>query len=312
MPTVVGVGLACLDVLIRCKEMPSWERGGRIDAFGFDGGGPVGTALVAVQKLGVSAGYLGTVGTDRVARLKLGFLTEYGVDVSRVAVREGPETQVVIVYVDQETGERTFAGVRRDGAGPLPLQVSELDQDYVLSADYLHLDGMNYEAGMQAARWMKEAGKTVVYDGHKTSADQVPDAVRAAIDLVDVLICGEGFGRALTGKSDLYEAGEAALDMGPRIVVQTEGANGSYTVTRDERFHVPAFQVPVVDTTGAGDVFHGAYIVGMTHGWPLRQVAQFATAVSAIKCTGLGGRGPIPSFPQVIAFLAERGIQIEE
>ena len=88
--------------------------------------------------------------------------------------------------------------------------------------------------------------------------------------------------------------------MGPRIVVQTEGANGSYTVTRDERFHVPAFKVPVIDTTGAGDVFHGAYIVGMTHGWALRQVAQFATAVSAIKCTGLGGRGPIPSFDQVI------------
>ena len=312
MPSVVGVGLACLDVLIRLREMPTWEHGGRISAFSFDGGGPVGTALVAVQKLGVSAGYLGTVGTDRVARLKLGFLTEYGVDVSRVAVREGPETQVVIVYVDEDTGERTFAGVGREGAGPLPLQPSELDRDYILAADYLHLDGMNYEAGMQAARWMKEAGKTVIYDGHKTSADSVPQQVRDAIELVDVLICGEGFGRALTGRSDLYEAGEAALDLGPRIVVQTEGARGSYTVTRDERFHVPAFEVPVIDTTGAGDVFHGAYIVGLTHGWQLQQVAQFATAVSAIKCTGLGGRAPIPSFDQVMAFLSERGIKIEE
>jgi len=312
MPTVVGVGLACLDVLIRLKEMPTWERGGRISAFQLDGGGPVGTALVAVQKLGVSAGYVGTVGTDRVARLKLEFLTDYGVDVSRVVVREGPESQVVIVYVEEDTGERTFAGVHSEGLSPQWLQPEELDRDYILSADYVHLDGMHYQAGLQAARWMKEAGKTVVYDGHKTDSDTLPEAVRAAVELVDVLICGEGFARALTGRSDVYEAGEAALDMGPRIVVQTHGAEGSYTVTCEERFHVPAFQVPVVDTTGAGDVFHGAYIVGLTHGWSLREVAQFATAVSAIKCMGLGGRAPIPTFDRVMSFLAERGIRIEE
>lgn len=309
-PVVVGIGLACLDVLIRLKDMPTWESGGRISAFRFDGGGPVGTAIVAVQRLGVEAGYVGTAGTDRVAELKMSFLTEYGVDVSRVVRREGPEGQVVIVYVDEETGERTFAGLQ--GLGMAMLAPEELDRDYILSADYLHLDGFHYEAALQAAKWMKAAGKTVVYDGHKTTADSVPPQVREMISLVDVLICGEGFGYALSGKRDLYEAGEAILGMGPRIVVQTEGARGSYTVSKEERFHTPAFPVDVVDTTGAGDVFHGAYIVGLHHGWGLQQVAQFATAVSAIKCTGLGGRGPIPSFDQVMAFLAERDIQFEE
>jgi sulfofructose kinase len=307
-PTVVGVGLACLDVLIRCKDMPTWETGGRISAFRFDGGGPVGTAIVAVQKLGVEAGYVGTAGTDRVADLKMGFLTEYGVDVSRVVRRDGPEGQVVIVYVDEETGERTFAGLR--GLGMAMLAPEELDRDYLLSADYLHLDGFHFEAALQAARWVKEAGKTVVYDGHKTTADAVPPSVSEIMPLVDVLICGEGFGYALSGKRDLYEAGEAILGMGPRIVVQTLGAEGSVTVSREERFHTPAFAVDVIDTTGAGDVFHGAYIVGLHHGWGLPQVAQFATAVSAIKCTGLGGRGPIPSLDQVMAFLAERDIQL--
>jgi sulfofructose kinase len=307
-PTVVGVGLACLDVLIRCKDMPTWETGGRISAFRFDGGGPVGTAIVAVQKLGVEAGYVGTAGTDRVADLKMGFLTEYGVDVTRVVRRDGPEGQVVIVYVDEETGERTFAGLR--GLGMAMLAPEEVDRDYLLSADYLHLDGFHFEAALHAARWVKEAGKTVVYDGHKTTADAVPPSVSEIMPLVDVLICGEGFGYALSGKRDLYEAGEAILGMGPRIVVQTLGAEGSVTVSREERFHTPAFAVDVIDTTGAGDVFHGAYIVGLHHGWGLPQVAQFATAVSAIKCTGLGGRGPIPSLDQVMAFLAERDIQL--
>lgn len=307
-PTVAGLGLACLDVLIRCKDMPTWETGGRISAFRLDGGGPVGTAMVAVQKLGVEAGYIGVAGNDRAAELKMSFLTEYGVDVSRVVRRESPETQVVIVYVDEETGERTFAGLR--GMGMAPLAPAELDRDYILSADYLHLDGIHHEAAVQAARWMKEAGKPVVYDGHKTSADSAPPQVRETIELVDVLICGEGFGYALSGIRDPYEAGAAILDIGPRIVVQTLGARGSITVTRDEQFATPAFAVDVVDTTGAGDVFHGAYIVGLHHGWPLPQVAQFATAVSAIKCTGLGGRGPSPSLHQVMAFLAERNIHI--
>lgn len=309
-PTVVGVGLACLDVLIRLGDMPTWETGGRISAFRFDGGGPVGTAMVAVQKLGIEAGYVGSAGNDRVADLKMSFLTEYNVDVSHVVRRDSPESQVVIVYVDQETGERTFAGLRNLGMAMLAPE--ELDRDYVLSADFLHLDGFHYEAALQAARWMQEVGKTVIFDGGKTSAKSLPPQMTDAIGLIDVLICGEGFAQALSGKQDLYEAGEAILDMGPRIVVQTLGAEGSVTVTRDERFRTPAFPVDVIDTTGAGDVFHGAYIVGLHHGWPLAQVAQFATAVSAIKCTGLGGRGPIPSYDQVIAFLAERDIYLEE
>ena len=89
-----------------------------------------------------------------------------------------------------------------------------------------------------------------------------------------------------------------------------KGADGSYTVTRDDRFHVPAYPVEVVDTTGAGDVFHGAYIVGMLHGWDLRTVARFSTAVSALKCTRLGGRGPIPTYAQVAAFLREQDVNL--
>ena len=134
--------------------------------------------------------------------------------------------------------------------------------------------------------------------------------MRHLISYVDVLICGSGFVPALTGKADIWEAGEAALDYGPSIVVQTEGADGSYTVTRDERFHLPAFPVKVLDTTGAGDVFHGAYIVGLLQGWNLRQITGFSTAVSAIKCTKLGGRVGVPCFDDAVAFAREHGVAI--
>jgi len=307
---VVGLGLATLDVLVRITEMPTWERsrGTFASGFRFDGGGLVGTAIVAVAKLGLQAGFIGTAGTDEAADLKLRSFVENRVDLSHLVRREGPDDQVMLVWVHGETGERVFTGVR-SGARQ-PILPEELDRDYITSADYLHVDGLLHrEATLQAVRWMKAANKTVVMDGSKTRGP-IWDAHRELVSYVDVLITGEGFARALTGIDDIWHAGRAVLALGPHTFVETVGERGSYTVTADEQFHVPAFQVDVVDTTGAGDVFHGAYIVAMKQGWSPRDCAQFSTAVSAIKCTQLGGRAGIPTFEQTMAFLQEHGIEI--
>jgi sugar/nucleoside kinase (ribokinase family) len=146
-------------------------------------------------------------------------------------------------------------------------------------------------------------------DGSRTDRP-VEEHLRALIPYVDVLITGEGFARGLTGVDDIWQAGAAVLEMGPRVFVETVGDRGSYTITPQERFHTPAFQVDVVDTTGAGDVFHGAYIVGLLHGWRPRQIALFSSAVSAIKCTKLGGRAGVPSLDETLAFLRHRGIDL--
>jgi sulfofructose kinase len=306
---VVGLGLATLDVLLRLRRMPTWdqERGSRISGFRFDGGGLVGTAMVAAAKLGARVGYIGTAGTDDAAELKLRSMVACGVDLSHLVRRQGPEDQVVIVHVHADSGERVFTGLEdwlRE-----PVRAAELDRAYITSADYLHVDGSHAEAALQAAQWMREAGKTVVMDGSKTGRPVGPH-LRALVRYVDVLITGSGFARGLTGIEDIWHAGETVLEMGPRIFVETVGQDGSYTIARHERFHTPAFRVDVVDTTGAGDVFHGAYIVGMLHGWNLCQIAQFASAVSAIKCTQLGGRAGIPSFEATLGFLRERGIDL--
>jgi sulfofructose kinase len=306
---VVGLGLATLDVLIRLKDMPTWDRGTRASGFRFDGGGLVGTAMVAAARLGARAGFIGITGTDTSADLKLRSFVECGVDLSRLVRRDGPETQIVLVYVHEDTGERVFSGVWHGQRQPI--RPEELDREYITAADYLHIDGiLHHEATLLAVQWMQEAGKTVVMDGSKTDSP-VREEYRRLVPYVDVLITGAGFARGLTGIDDIWQAGEAVLEMGPRIFCETVGERGCYTITRDERFHTPAFQVDVVDTTGAGDVFHGAYIVAMTHGWTPRQCAQFSTAVSALKCTRLGGRAGIPTFEQTMAFLRERGIDLD-
>lgn len=310
-PDIIGLGLATLDVLLRVPRMATWDDPASVASFGFDGGGMVGTACCAAARLGASVGFVGTAGDDLSAEMKLRSFVECGVDLSRLVVHPGPEPNVMIVYVDEATGERIFSPLA--GFAKHDVEPEDLDRDYITSAQILHLDEFNRAAALQAARWMREVGKTVCIDCSRTSsAGPVAPDLLELLRLTDVLISGSGFLRCLTGEADVRLAGRRALALGPRLVVETDGANGSTTVTTDGAFHTPAFEVTVADTTGAGDVFHGAYVVALLRGWDPHVSAQFATAVSAIKCTRLGGRVGIPTLGDVVAFLAERGIALPD
>ena len=302
---IVGIGLACLDVLLRCEGGEG--DGLQFSDFHLEGGGPVATALCAAAKLGASTGYVGTAGSDFAGDAKLLSLERYGVDVTHTVRRPGPDRQVIIVRVDASTGERRFTGM--GGFRQDPVRPDELDRDYVTSADCLHLDGMHAEAAHAAAEWMQAAGKPVVYDGGATRGP-VRDETRDLLAHVDVLICGSGFAQALTGLADTADACRAARDSGPQVVVQTEGAGGAFSSTPEGDWHTPAFTVDVVDTTGAGDVFHGAYLVGLLKGWDHRRIAVFATAVSAMKCTHMGGRAGVGTLDETLQFLNDRGVEM--
>ena len=140
---IAGLGLATLDVLVRGAPAAGLSGGRAFDDFLLEGGGPVATAMAAASRLGARTGYVGTAGTDFAGECKVLSLTRYGVDVSCIARRPGTERQVVIVWVDACTGERSFSvlsGMQKD-----PLRVEELDPDYIAGADYLHLDGCHRE-----------------------------------------------------------------------------------------------------------------------------------------------------------------------
>ncbi len=298
---VVGLGLAIVDVVLRIDRMPDWDDPRGLLDFALADGGPAGTACFVASTFGLRTGFVDTVGDDELGEHRRRSLERGGVDTSRLVPREGPEDHVVVVYVDASTGERVFSF--RQGFLSRPLSPAELDREYIESARILHLDGSQAEAALAAARWMKQAGGTVVLDAAATS-HKVLEPARALVAETDILICGSGFAPRLTGEDDIREAGRAALDLGPRVVVQTEGAEGSYTVSRDAEFHTPAFEVDVVDTTGAGDTFHGAYLVGLARGWDLERCASFSSAVAALHCTVLGNRKGIPSMDEVEALMA--------
>jgi sulfofructose kinase len=302
---IVGFGLSTLDVVMVMKDMPNWQYGGWVSQFAFQNGGMAATAIAAAARVGAKAGFIGTIGNDEIADLKRKYLTKYGVDTSRMIKRDAPEGQVSFVYVQDGTGERVFAPNSRFIEGPP--QAHEIDKAYLTSADILHMDGLYLEPSVKAAEMMKEAGKQVAVDlGTSTGMEVVPE-IKRLVELTDILITGAGLSQALTKKTGLKEAMRETLTMGPRLVVETQGTEGCVTVTRDEDFHTPAFPVTAVNTTNAGDVFHGAYYLGLIKGWNLKDTAVFASAASALLCTKVTG-DRIPTYDQVVAFLKERGV----
>ena len=298
---IVGLGMNVLDMLIRLPAMPTWEHTGTPSNVLVDGGGLVATALVTAQKFGLSTAFIGTSGNDQMGDIKHQLLAKYGVNLGHTYVMPYPENQICIVYIDENSGERYFSA--RADFWDHYLDTAQLDHDFITQADYLHIDGYHAEAAEQAAQWMHAAGKQVMFDAGRTSEKKLDDANFRLVNSTDILISGSGYLRALTGIEDIFEAGRKALQMGPRIVVQTEGSAGSYTITAEEEFHHPAFDVDVVDTTGAGDVFHGAYLYGLCQGWNLHHITRFATAASALECRAVGGRIAIPTLQEVEAFL---------
>ena len=305
---IAGLGLTTIDILLRMESMPTWEGGGNMDEIRLDGGGPVGTALVAAARLGASTGFIGTRGNDELGELKIRYLSRDGVDTSQVVVRPHPESQIIVVYVQSGTGERIFKGARN--WVQQNLSPAELDRNYLTRASYLHLDGLDQpETLLTAIDWMHQAGKQVVLDAGKTNGT-VGETMRQIVAGCDYLICGSGFGQALTGETGFYSIGKAALKLGPKVVVQTEGSEGSYTTSADAHFHTPAFPIDPVDTTGAGDVFHGAYLYGLVQGWSLEHIAIFSTAVAALKCRRLGGRVGIPTLHDTMIFLQDHQVDL--
>jgi sugar/nucleoside kinase (ribokinase family) len=305
---LVGLGMATVDILARSARSARsadgdlFAPGTGLEELVLDGGGMACNAMVAAKKLGAPAGFVGTFGGDRLGQFKLQVLRESGVDASRIVQRESPDDQVVVVHIHAGDGERSFYPVALDLRQAL--DPNALDRAYLTQAEYLLVDGAHEEAALRAAQWMHAAGKRVMLDATAAHGPPSP-GMRRLVGACHFLVSSAGFCQALTGMDDLPAAARAALDSGPGVVVQTNGASGSDTFTRGETFHTPAFPVQAVDTTGAGDVFHGAYLVALLEGWDLRTSAEFASAAAALKCLKMGRAG-YPTRAEVFEKMGDR------
>lgn len=297
---VVGLGCACLDFLGIVPHLPDQDDQVWMSDSTQQGGGMVSTALVTLSRLGVSTAFAGKVGDDMAGRAVKEEFDLYGVDSTHFIVETGATTPVSMILVDESTGQRTIMA----GGTTVELSPSEVPAGMIADAKYLHLDTTGRQAALAAAEIARDAGVPVVLDADSLSRPQdIEDLLRAT----DYLIASRVFAEALTGLADPAESAKSLSDYGSSVTGVTLGEEGSYTLAGDRSFHTPAFPVEVVDTTGAGDVFHGAYTFGLLQEWSLEKTAIFSSAVAALSCTRLGGRTGIPDLRSVLGFLRERG-----
>jgi ribokinase len=272
------------------KEVLVWEE---------QGGGPVATALAALSRLGVSCRFYGVTGDDREGAAIRQSLIEEGVDVTGLIKRSNASSQTAFIAIDKSRGTRTIFWKRptRD-----PLRMEELPPDFLNGAQFLLLDGLMKDVSLFAAQQARKAGIPVMLD-----AGRVREGMLELARLCDYVVGSEEFARELGWKDDPGSFRQEVRKHGFGITTITLGGRGSVTFGGDEVISCPAFPVETMDTTGAGDVFHGGYLYGLLQKWPLEDTIRFASAVAAMKCRKLGGRVGIPRLSEVQQFLQERG-----
>ena len=257
--------------------------------------------MVTCAKLGLRAKYIGTVGDDERGRVQLESLQGSNVDLEHVRVRPNCANQSAYIVIDQSTGERTVFWQRPDC---LALQPHEIPAEQIRRARMLHIDGHDTPAVEHAARIARAAGIPVTID-----VDTVYPGFDGVLANVDYLLASSEFPARWTKIDDPHKALLALhKEYGMRVTAMTLGAHGALAL-QDGRFHYsPAFVVNCVDTTGAGDVFHGAFCYAVLQEMPLDEALDFANAMAALNCTAIGARGAIRTAAEARALMgrAER------
>jgi len=302
---IIGIENPVMDFNILTNKMP--EAGGfaRLQEYSWQGGGNVGSALVAAARLGAKCGIVGIVGDDPYGQFCIDDFKRHNIDVSHLLQDKGNATSFCICLAETDTMARSF--IAKGGTRRQPND-AELDKKYIGSAKYLHLGPIG-PAQVTAAKWAREMGVTVVDDAGYFNPD-----TEANTGLVDVFVGSEHYYDGLFKDTNYEKNCKAVQKRGPKIVVFTLGGKGCVGLNNDgEFFAIPAYKgLSIVDTTGAGDVFHGAFIYGLLQGWDVKKTSQFSSAVSAIKCTRLGGRASIPGLKTVTNFMKTGKIDYTE
>jgi len=294
---VLGLGVVAVDDLIYVDRFPLPDDKLPIRAWQRQGGGLAGTALVAASRLGVRAAYCGVLGDDELSRFTRQELEREGVDCTPVLYHAEARPVHSIIIVDRSTALRGILYVMAD----IRLDPGEITDDLVANCRVLFVDHTVAEAGLRAVELAHAYDIPVVGDIENETFPGVSDLMCQ----IDHLIVGVGFAERVTGEHD--PAGMVrALTESCRAwcIVVTAGERGCwYSERGGEIQHVPALKVQVVDTTGCGDVFHGAYAACLARGESVHTAIRVATAAAGIKATQPGGRSGIPDRAAIDRFM---------
>lgn len=297
---ILGLGIVAVDDLLFVERFPQPDAKTPVLRRERHCGGLTATALVAAARLGARCAYAGVLGHDALSDFALQSLAREGIDLAhlRRVATAGPAHSTIIIDTNRHT-RNIFVDLHAVvGAAPDWPPAEVIQAGRVLLVDSYGLPGM-----VRAARLARAAGIPVVADLDATAADVSP-----LVELVDHLILGWDVARQITNASTPEAAALALWRDQRRVVVVTHGEQGCwYVAAADPRrvYHQPAFRVEVTDTTGCGDVFHGAYASALGRELAVGERVRLASAAAALKATRAGGQTGAPTLAEVNEFLKE-------
>jgi sulfofructose kinase len=289
---VLGIGLNATDTVILVDTFPPYAGKVAFEEEFLSPGGQVASAMVACARLGLGAKYIGTIGDDHRGNIQRDSLAGTGVDDSGLIVREGCPNQTAYIIVERRTGERTVLWQRADC---LRLRPDELKLEDIAAARMLHIDGYDVEAAARAAAFARERGVPVSLD-----VDTVYPDFERVLQNVDYLVASHNWAREWTHESDPFVGlSRLAREYRCKVSAMTLGEDGALAFVGGDWFYSPAFELECVDTTGAGDVFHGAFCYAMLANMSMHDALEFSNAAAGLNCTAFGARGHVPTLSEV-------------
>lgn len=294
---ILGLGAVAVDDLLYVAHYPIPDTKQPVLSRRREGGGLTATALVAAARLGARTAYTTTLGEDELSRFSIEALEREGVDCSLIQRRLDARPYHSIIIVDQATGQRTIL-YSTEGVTSLP--PAEITEALITNCRVVFVDNRAAAAALRAAELAHRHGIPVIGDIElKIEPEALP-----LMDQIDHLIIGVELAGQVTGETQIEDMVWALAGHKRACCVVTAGERGCWYAERDGQVrHVPAFPVETVDTTGCGDVFHGAYAACLAQGESVAATIEVASAAAALKATQPGGRSGIPDRAAVDRFL---------
>ncbi len=292
---VVGLGHSNVDYLGVVGHYPEPDTKTDVRTFSQQGGGPVATAIATLANFGVRTRFVGRVADDAFGHFIREGLSSLGVDLGHMRIDAGKVSAFSFIAVEEGSGRRTVFSTPGSVA---KLSRDDFDPAWLACASMLLVDGHHVEAQVRAAEEARVRRIPVVLD-----AGSLREGMGDLVELSNVLVASERFATEVAPAAELEQTLAEMRRMGPETVVITLGAEGAIGLSGSKIVRVQALQVDVADTTGAGDVFHGAFAYGLLEGWDVARMMRFAAVAAGLKCRTLGGRAGLPSLEEVRKYL---------
>lgn len=298
---ILGYGISCVDYTALVEKIPKSDETINMLDFFRDVGGPVTVALNTFSALGGEAAYLGVIGRDDNGVLIKRSFKKFRINIDAIIEEKSSQSPCSIILVEKKNAKRAIIfnpGCAFNGKFT-DFRINEFKE-----IKYLYLDGVNTKEAINAAQWAKENNITVVLDAGVFTPEMVK-----LIKKTDIVIASYHFLKEFSKESNIKNGIKEIKELGPGLAVVTKGSKGSYAYDGKNYCYQAAFKIKPVDTTGAGDVFHGAFLFGLTQSWNLKKILEFASATAAIKIMRTRDNNSIPKYNEVIKFLRNYSIK---